>query len=47
MYIMFQIFIHREEYLMDTEFGQEYIKYKSNTSAIFPQIWKYKNDKLQ
>jgi len=38
MYIMFQIFIHREEYLMETEFGQEYIRYKSNTSAIFPQI---------
>lgn len=42
MYIMFKIFINREETLIEEEFGQEYIKYKNNTSAIFPKIWKYK-----
>ena len=42
MYIMFTIFIKREEYLMENEFGQEYIKYKNNISAIFPKVWKYK-----
>ena len=42
MYIMFKIFINREEYLMEKEFGQEYIKYKNSTSAIFPKIWEYK-----
>lgn len=42
MYFIFKIFIHREEYLMEKEFGQEYIKYKKSTSAIFPKIWKYK-----
>ena len=42
MYIMFKIFIRREEYLMEKEFGQEYIKYKDNTSALFPKVWKYK-----
>jgi len=42
IYIMFKIFINREESLMEKEFGQEYIKYKNNTSAIFPKIWKYK-----
>lgn len=41
MYIMFKIFIHKEESLLEEIFGQVYIKYKSNTSAIFPQIWKY------
>ena len=41
MYFMFIIFINREESLMEVIFGLEYIKYKSNTSAIFPQIWKY------
>jgi protein-S-isoprenylcysteine O-methyltransferase Ste14 len=39
---MFKIFTNREEYLMEKEFGQDYIKYKNNTSAIFPKIWKYK-----
>ena len=42
MYFIFKIFISREEYLMEREFGQEYIKYKKSTSAIFPNIWKYK-----
>ncbi len=42
MYFIFKIFIHREEYLMEKEFGQKYVKYKNNTSAIFPKIWKYK-----
>lgn len=42
MYLIFKIFINREEYLMEKKFGQEYIKYKNNTSAIFPKIWKYK-----
>ena len=42
MYIMVKIFINREEDLMEKEFGQEYINYKKNTSAIFPKIWKYK-----
>jgi protein-S-isoprenylcysteine O-methyltransferase Ste14 len=42
MYVMFKLFINREEYLMEIEFGQEYIKYKNNTSVIFPKIWKYK-----
>ena len=41
MYLMFKIFIHKEESLLEEIFGQEYIKYKSNTSAIFPQLWKY------
>jgi len=41
MYFMFKIFINREESLMEKEFGQEYINYKSNTSSIFPKIWKY------
>ena len=42
MIFVFKIFIIREEYLMESEFGQEYINYKSKTSAIFPIIWKYK-----
>lgn len=42
MYIMFKIFIKREEHLMGKEFGQEYVEYKNNTSAIFPKLWKYK-----
>jgi protein-S-isoprenylcysteine O-methyltransferase Ste14 len=42
MYIMCKMFLHREECLMEKEFGQEYIDYKNNTSAIFPKIWKYK-----
>jgi protein-S-isoprenylcysteine O-methyltransferase Ste14 len=41
-YLMFKIFIGREEYLMEKEFGQEYAEYKSNTPPIFPKIWKYK-----
>jgi len=42
VYVMFKIFINREEYLMEKEFGQEYIEYKNNTSAIFPKLWEYK-----
>ena len=42
MYFMFKIFINKEEHLMEKEFGQDYIKYKNNTPAIFPKIWKYK-----
>jgi protein-S-isoprenylcysteine O-methyltransferase Ste14 len=42
MYFMFKIFINREEYQMEKEFGQKYVKYKNNTSAIFPKLWKYK-----
>jgi protein-S-isoprenylcysteine O-methyltransferase Ste14 len=42
VYVMFKIFIKREELLMEREFGQEYVKYKKNTSAIFPRIWDYK-----
>jgi len=42
LYVMFRIFINREEYLMEKEFGQEYIEYKNHTSAIFPKIWEYK-----
>ena len=38
LYIMFKIFINREEYLLEEVFGDEYIKYKNNTSAIFPKI---------
>jgi len=42
LYGMFKIFIKREESLMEREFGQDYIEYKRNTSAIFPKFWKYK-----
>jgi protein-S-isoprenylcysteine O-methyltransferase Ste14 len=42
IYVMFRLFINREEDLMGREFGQEYIEYKNNTSALFPKIWKYK-----
>jgi protein-S-isoprenylcysteine O-methyltransferase Ste14 len=42
MIIMFKIFINREERLMEKEFGQEYIEYKNNTSALFPKVWEYK-----
>ena len=42
MYVMFKLFINREESLMEEIFGQEYSEYKINTSAIFPKIWKYK-----
>lgn len=42
MYIMFKIFIKREEHLLAKKFGQEYIEYKNSTSAIFPKIWKFK-----
>ncbi len=42
LYIMFKIFIKREEKLMEREFGQDYIEYKKITSAIFPKLWKYK-----
>jgi len=41
MYIMFRIFIRREEYLMEKEFGQDYIDYKKNTSALIPELRKY------
>ncbi len=42
LYGMFKILINREEVLMEREFGQDYIKYRKNTSAIFPKVWKYK-----
>jgi len=42
MFFMFKIFINREEFLMEKKFGQEYVKYKNNTSIIFPKIWNYK-----
>ena len=41
MYVMFKIFIYREELLMEEEFGREYTDYKKNTPALFPEIWKY------
>lgn len=42
VYVMFRIFIHREEFLMEREFGQAYVEYKNDTPAIFPKIWNYK-----
>jgi protein-S-isoprenylcysteine O-methyltransferase Ste14 len=42
MYFMFVLFIHREEDLMEKEFGQEYIEYKNNTTVIFPAFRRYK-----
>lgn len=42
MYIMFKVFISREEHLMEKEFGQDYIKYKNNTPQLFPKLWNYK-----
>lgn len=42
VYIMFKLFIPREEYLMEKTFGQAYIDYKNKTPAIFPRIRKYK-----
>jgi protein-S-isoprenylcysteine O-methyltransferase Ste14 len=42
MYVMFKVFINREESLMEKEFGEEYVKYKNKTSTIFPKFWKYK-----
>jgi protein-S-isoprenylcysteine O-methyltransferase Ste14 len=42
VYVMFKIFINREELLMEREFGQKYVEYKNNTSAIFPRIWDFK-----
>jgi protein-S-isoprenylcysteine O-methyltransferase Ste14 len=42
MYIMFKVFISREEHLMEKEFGQDYITYKNNTSQLFPKLWNYK-----
>ena len=41
IYVMFKIFIYKEESLMEEIFGQEYVQYKGNTSTIFPKIWKY------
>ena len=46
MFLMFKIFIIREEHLMADEFGQEYIDYKNSTSTIFPKIWKYKKGNM-
>ncbi len=40
VYIMFRLFIHREELLIEKTFGQEYTDYKNRTPAIFPRIWK-------
>jgi protein-S-isoprenylcysteine O-methyltransferase Ste14 len=42
IYVMFKVFIHREENFLEKTFGKEYIDYKKNTTAIFPKIWKYK-----
>lgn len=42
VYVMFKIFINREESLMEKEFGPEYREYKNDTPAIFPKIWSYK-----
>ena len=42
MYVMFKVFINREEHLMEKEFGQDYVAYKNNTSQLFPKLWNYK-----
>ncbi len=40
-YIMFKLFIGREERLMEKAFRQKYVEYKNNTPALFPKIWKW------
>ena len=42
VYVMFKIFINREESLMERAFGPEYREYKNDTPALFPKIWGYK-----
>jgi len=42
VFVMFKMFVNREELLMEREFGKKYAEYKENTSAIFPRIWDYK-----
>jgi protein-S-isoprenylcysteine O-methyltransferase Ste14 len=44
MYIMFKIFISREERCMEEVFGQEYVDYKNTTAALFPLTRKRRND---
>lgn len=41
LYFAFKMFIGREEKLLEEIFGQEYIEYKKNTSAIFPIPCRY------
>jgi protein-S-isoprenylcysteine O-methyltransferase Ste14 len=41
-YVIFQIFIGKEEELLEKKFGNEYIKYKTNTSRIIPIFWKFR-----
>jgi len=38
MYITFRFLIRREEKLLESEFGKEYLKYKKNVNAFFPKI---------
>ena len=42
MVVMFKIFIHGEESLMEREFREEYIQYKNRTPALFPKFWKFR-----
>ena len=37
-YVVNRIFIRKEEKLLEANFGQEYIEYKSRVNAIFPTI---------
>ena len=39
MYLMFKVFISKEEKLLEKKFDKEYIDYKKVTNAIFPKFW--------
>ena len=38
MYIIFRVFIHREEDYLEELFGDAYLEYKSSTRRFFPHI---------
>lgn len=41
-YIVFHMYIGREEKLLEEKFGNEFLNYKKNTSRIIPIFWKLK-----
>ncbi|MBN2159422.1 MAG: isoprenylcysteine carboxylmethyltransferase family protein [Spirochaetes bacterium] len=42
LYLIFKIFISREEKLLEDKFGQDFTNYKKSTPTIFPMVWKFK-----
>jgi protein-S-isoprenylcysteine O-methyltransferase Ste14 len=44
-YILFRIFIVKEEKFLETKFGEEFLLYKKTTGLLFPLVFRKKSDK--